>query len=104
MTWRLEASGGTGSANLIVIQPVQDDEPSSQIRHALIRVSPKGGRDHPTLPLFPEGFIYRDRTGMAYRIIKAAIVESGSYEGENSTWSYEYMAAFSASVPVGGSL
>jgi hypothetical protein len=101
MTWRLEASGGTGSANFVVIRPVEDDVPSSDIRHAIITVSPKGGRDHPTLPLFPEGYIYRDRTSMAYRILRSTIVESGSYDGEHSTWRYEYLAAFSAVVPIG---
>ena len=74
MTWRIEASGGTGSANLVVIQPVSDDDPNDPIRHAIIKVSPKGGRDHPTLPVFPLGFVYRDRSGMAYTIMGYSIV------------------------------
>jgi hypothetical protein len=101
MTWRLEASGGTGSANLVVIRPVEDDKPGSEIRHALITVSPKGGRDHPTLSLFPTGFVYRDRTGMAYTILRSSIVETGTDDGEHSSWRYEYLAAFSAIVPIG---
>lgn len=101
MTWRIEASGGTGSANLVVIQPVTDDEPGSEIRHAIITVSPKGGRDHPSLPIFPEGYVYRDRLDMAYTILRSSIVESGPYDGEHSMWSYEYLAAFSAVAPIG---
>lgn len=101
MTWRLEASGGTGSANFVVIRPVEDDEPGSEVRHAIITVSPKGGRDHPTLPMFPAGHVYRDRMGMAYEILQATIVESGTDDGEHSTWRYEYLAAFSAVVPIG---
>jgi hypothetical protein len=101
MTWRIEASGGTGSANLVVIQPVEDDDPADVVRHAIITVSPKGGRDHPTLPLFPEGFVYRDRIGTAYTILRSAIVESGTDDGEHSTWKYEYLAAFSALMPIG---
>lgn len=102
MTWRLEASGGSGSVNLVVIRPVKDDDPNSETRHVLITVSPKGGRDHPTLPLFPEGFIYRDRMGMAYRILQPTMVESGADDGEHSFWRYEYLATFSALTTIGG--
>lgn len=101
MAWRIEASGGKGSANLVVIQPVTDDDPGDVVRHAIIKVSPKGGRELPTLPLFPVGFIYRDRLKMAYTILRASLVESGSDDGEHSMWSYEYLAAFSVAVPVG---
>lgn len=100
MTWRIEASGGTGSANLVVIRPVEDDDPHSKIRHAILTVSPKAGRDHPTLPLFPEGFIYRDRLGMAYRVQESTIVESGPDDGEHSIWRYEYLVAYSALLPL----
>lgn len=101
MTWRIEASGGTGSANLIVIQPVVDDEPGDLVRHAILKVSPKAGRDHPTLPLFPIGYTYRDRLGMAYRILDGAVVEKGPDDGEHSMWGYEYLVAYSAVVPIG---
>ena len=94
MTWRIEASGGTGSANLVVIQPVSDDDPNDPVRHAIIRVSPKGGREHPTLPIFPIGFVYRDRIGVEYTIMHYVMVESGDDDGEHSMWSYEYLAAY----------
>lgn len=101
MTWRIEASGGTGSANLVVIRPVSDDEPGEEIRHAILTVSPKAGKDIPTMPLFPVGYTYRDRLGMAYRILEGAVVETGSDDGEHSMWRYEYLVAFSAIVPIG---
>jgi hypothetical protein len=101
MVWRIEASGGTGSANLVVIQPVSDDDPNDPVRHAIIRVSPKGGREHPTLPLFPRGFVYRDRIGMAYTILDCSMVESGPDDGEHSIWSYEYLAAYTVTAKVG---
>jgi hypothetical protein len=100
VTWRIEASGGTGSANLVVIQPVSDDDPNDPIRHAIIKVSPKGGRDHPTLPVFPLGFVYRDRIGMEYTIMGYSIVESGPDDGEHSIWSYEYLAAYTVTAKV----
>lgn len=100
--WRLEASGGAGSGNLVVIRPVEDDDPSSEVRHAIITVSPKGGRDHPTLPLFPEGFTYRDRMGIAYKILRSAMVERGSDDGEHSMWSYEYLASFNVLATLSG--
>lgn len=99
MTWRIEASGGTGSANLVVIQSVTDDDPYDPVRHVLIRISPKAGRELPSMPLFPVGSIYRDRDGMAYRIREATVIETGSPDGEHSMWSYEYLAAYSAMLP-----
>lgn len=101
MTWRIEASGGTGSANFVTIQPVTDDDPYSPIRHALITISPKGGRELPSMPFLPVGAIYRDRVGMAYRIQEATVVESGSDDGEHSMWRYEYLVAYTAVLPVG---
>lgn len=101
MTWRIEASGGKGSANLVVIQPVTDDDPGDTIRHAIITVSPKGGRELPTIPLFPVGFVYRDRLKIAYTIVQSSMVESGSDDGEHSMWSYEYLATFSVVSPIG---
>ena len=99
MTWRIEASGGTGSANFVVIQPVTDDDPSDPIRHALIKVSPKGGRELPSMPFLPVGAIYRDRVGMAYSIETATVVEMGPDDGEHSMWCYEYLVAYTAVLP-----
>ena len=101
MTWRIEASGGTGSANLVVIQPVTDDDPSDPVRHAIIRISPNGGREHPTLPLFPKGFVDRNRIGIAYKILECSMVESGTDDGEHSMWSYEYLASYTVTAKVG---
>lgn len=103
MTWRIEASGGTGSANYVVIRPMMDDAPESEIRHVLITISPKGGRELPTLPMLPQGAIYRDRVGMAYRIEESVLVERGPDDGEHSMWSYEYLASYRATLPVGAS-
>lgn len=103
MAWRIEASGGTGSANYVVIQPMMDDAPESEVRHALITISPKGGREHPTIPMLPPGAIYRDRLGMAYRIQEATIVETGTDDGEHSMWRYEYLVTYSAVLTVGSS-
>jgi hypothetical protein len=100
MAWRIEASGGTGSANYVVIQPMMDDDPESEVRHALITISPKGGREHPTIPMLPPGALYRDRLGMAYRIQEATIVETGTDDGEHSMWRYEYLVAYSATLPL----
>lgn len=100
MTWRIEASGGTGSANYVVIQPMLDDAPGDDIRHALITISPKGGREHPTIPMLPPGVLYRDRLGMAYRIEEAVLVETGTDDGEHSMWRYEYLVAYSATLPL----
>lgn len=101
MSWRLEASGGGGSANLVVIQPVQDDDPEREIRHVRIRVSPRPGREHPTLPLFPDGFVYRDRTGLKYTIISGEISEIGPDDGESSIWVYDYLAVIGAHRLIG---
>mgnify|MGYP001136554419 CR=1 FL=1 len=55
-------------------------------------------RDSPTLPLFPIGFVYRDRIGMEYTIMRYAMVESGADDGEHSIWSYEYLAAYTVTA------
>ncbi len=96
MAWRLEASGGKGSANLIVIEPVSDNGPEDPVQHVHIRVSPRCGRDHPTMPLFPDGTIYQDRSGLKYTILSGIVVEKGPDDGESSLWVYDYLAAIGA--------
>ncbi|MCP9209679.1 hypothetical protein [Streptomyces cucumeris] len=78
---------------MIVIVPVEDDDPHQEIRRVRIRVSPKGGRDHPSLPLLQKGMLYRDRTGVKYTILAAMVCESGIDDGEPSIWTYDYLAA-----------
>ena len=96
MSWRMEASGGKGSANLVVIRPVNDNDPFSETQHVHIRVSPKGGRDHPTMPLFPDGMVYQDRAGTKYTILSGVMKEVGPDDGESSLWIYDYLAAIGA--------
>lgn len=101
MSWRIEASGGKGSANLVVIRPMHDDDPESEIRHVNIRVSPRCGRDHPTMPLFLDGMIYEDRTGVKYTILSGVLREMGPDDGESSIWVYDYLAVIGAHRLIG---
>src|SRR5690606_18651125 len=94
MAWRREASGVRG-ANRVTIEPVMDDSPDSEIRHVRIRVTPRVG-ELPTMPLFPEGVIYVDRTGLKYTILSHEVREVGPDSGEHSIWIYDYLAVIGA--------
>jgi hypothetical protein len=84
-----------------MIEPVSDDDPFSEIQQVHIRVSPKGGRDHPTMPLFPDGMIYQDRLGVKYTILSGVMMEIGTSDGESSIWVHDYLAAFGAHRLIG---
>lgn len=94
MSWHIETSGARG-ANRVTIDPVSDDDPRSEIRHVCIRVTPRIG-ELPTMPFFPEGMVYTDRTGVKYTILAARVQEVGPDDGERSIWIYEYLAAIGA--------
>jgi hypothetical protein len=91
MAWRLEASGARG-ANLIVIEPIMPSDPDYMLTHVRIRVTPKGGHEFPTVPLWPRGTLYRDRLGSEYTIIRGIVEERGGDDGESSIWTYDYLA------------
>jgi hypothetical protein len=97
MTWRLEASGATG-ANLIVIQPIESDEdPTGKIKHVRIRITPTGGHEHPTMPIWPPGIVYRHRDGLEFTILRPPVVEErGGEDGESSIWTFDYLALWGA--------
>lgn len=99
MGWRIEASGACG-ANRIIIEPVSDDSPDSEIRHVRIRVTPRTG-ELPSLPFFPEGMVYTDRTGVKYTILSSQVREVGADDGERSIWIYDYLAALGAHTLTG---
>lgn len=99
MTRLLESSGAYGG-NLVVIDYVSDDPSDSDVRHVRIQVKPRVG-EIPTLPFFPEGMIYVDRTGQKYTILRAQMVEKGEVGGERSIWLYEYLAAVGAHHLIG---
>lgn len=92
MTWRLETSSNDRAQNRVTIQPVEDNDPASQIQYVVIRVIPWGDNQAPTLPLMQPGFLYRDRTGLRYTIVKGTMAEEG--DGDEITfWAFEYLAA-----------
>lgn len=92
MKWRLETSSSDRSQNRVTIQPVEDNGPVTEIQYVVIRVVPWGDNQAPTLPVMPSGFIYRDRTGIRYTVVRGSMVEEG--DGEDVTfWSFEYLAA-----------
>lgn len=95
MSWRLEASGAQG-ANLVVVQPIEPDEPNGNIKHVRIRVTPTGGREYPTMPIWPEGTVYRSRWGLEFTIIRHVVEERGGDDGESSVWTYDYLALWGA--------
>ena len=99
--WRLEARGGKGCENFVVIQPVTDDDPYSDVKHVRIRVTPLGQRWQPTMPFFPEGMVYTDRNGLKYTIITSMITEIGPPDGEHSMWVYDYLAVIGAHRLIG---
>jgi len=101
MAWRLEASGGMGSGNQVVIEPATDNDPESEIQYVRIRVRPMGGREFPTMPLFPDGLVYQDRNGIPYTIVTGRVVEKGGDDGESSLWIYDYLAAIGAHTLIG---
>lgn len=94
MGFRIEASGFTGE-NQVVIEPIADDDPSSEIRRVRIQVKATV-KELPTLPFFPEGMVYTDRMGLKYTILQAQVTERGSDDGESSMWIYEYLAVVGA--------
>jgi hypothetical protein len=94
MGLRLEASGVKG-ANSVTVEAVDDDDPKSDVRHVRIRVRGRNG-EIPTMPFFPEGMVYTDRTGGKYTILAARVTEVGPPGGEQSIWVYDYLAAIGA--------
>lgn len=92
MSWKLEANGIDGR-NLVIIEPVIDDGPADEIRHVRIKVTPQAGGEKPTLPFFPPGAVYRDRSGTKYTILATEVYEVGPDDGEGSMWGYQYLAA-----------
>jgi hypothetical protein len=92
-TWRLEATGAK-SVNEITIEPVRSPD-GSGYAHVRIQVRALNG-EHPTMPLYPSGTIYRDRNGVDYTILGAVVAEVGPDDGETSFWRHEYLARIGA--------
>ena len=91
MSWRLETSSSDQAQNRVTIQPVVDNDPANPMQYVVIRVVPWGDNQAPTLPIMPPGFVYQDRTGIRYTVVKGSMVEDG--DGESVTfWSFEYLA------------
>ncbi|MFE0472466.1 hypothetical protein ACFW2V_12715 [Streptomyces sp. NPDC058947] len=95
MSWRLEASGTRG-ANLVVIQPIESEEPGDKVTHVRIRVTPTGGHEYPTMPVWPRGMVYRSRMGLEFTILNGVVEERGGGDGESSIWTYDYLALYGA--------
>jgi hypothetical protein len=104
MTWRLESSFGGGAGDLLVIQPVTDDDPTSEVRHVRIRVTPGGNRWMPAIPHWTDGHVYVDRNKIPYTIITSETIEFGRPDGENSILIYDYLAAIGRHTILGMSM
>jgi hypothetical protein len=92
VSWRLEASGAKGT-NQITIEPIETV--NSEHPHVRIRVASLNG-EHPTMPIFPRGTIYRDRNEVQYTILNHVVAELGPVDGEMSFWIYDYLAMIGA--------
>lgn len=90
MNWRMESSGASGTT-LVTIELVEGRTEQSAAR-VRIRVTPTGGHDWPTAPVFPRGMVYRDRNGTDYTILGHGIEERGAPDGEASMWTHVYPA------------
>lgn len=97
MSWRLEASGASG-ANRVTIKPIESKE--SGVGHVRIRVTSTNG-EHPTMPVYPRGTIYRSRNGVEYTILNVVVTELGPEDGESSFWVHDYLAAIGAHTLTG---
>jgi hypothetical protein len=97
MSWRLEASGAKG-ANKVTIEPIESGDPEqTRVR---IRVTSLNG-EHPTMPIYPRGTVYRDRNGVDYTILNLVVREMGPDDGETSFWMHDYLALLGAHNLVG---
>lgn len=102
MSWRLEASGAKG-ANLVVVEPIENSEDGGDgpVKQVRIRVTPTGGHEYPTMPIWPRGTVYRTRFGMEFTILHHVVEERGPEDGEASIWTYDYLALWGAHDLVG---
>jgi hypothetical protein len=89
---------------------MEDNDPNPlSTKYAEILVSPWSGGEHPTLPLFPPGFLYRDRVGLSYRIIQGVVEETVLQGDDGNTdpldspqttvWVYRYIAVIELNSP-----
>ncbi|MGW2082898.1 hypothetical protein ACWCOW_39420 [Streptomyces sp. NPDC001939] len=76
----------------MTIRPAPKDDSDSKFSFVHLHVTPRLGHEMPTLPLFPEGRVYTDRTGVQYTVLAVRVVEHG-HDGEQSIWCYDYLAA-----------
>lgn len=97
MSWRLEAFGASG-ANRVTIEPIKRDGLGAG--HVRIRVTPTRG-EHPTMPIYPRGAVYRSRNGVEFTILNLVIEERAPENGEASFWIHDYLALIGAHALAG---